>query len=140
MTPSEALASAWDGGEKCHGEAAHGGATQRVPTPGRLWQADLARLTLVPKPNEAAGTPAAQVRNIDLPDVDPALHGRIRTMPAKHEAMWSDESLRDIKNTEHRIELTLAARRVHAATRHTGPRTSDAEVVEVKRMRKPTTS
>lgn len=95
---------------------------------------DSANLKVVPDPNQAVGKPETQVRDIDLPDAAPALHGRIQTMLATHEEVWPGEPVGAIQITKHRMELNTGALPVRAAVRRTRPRTTKAEVAGVKRM------
>lgn len=67
--------------------------------------ADSADLKAVPEPAQATGKPAMLVQDIDLSDAERALHGRIRTMLANHEDMWSGEPPGVIKTAEHRMAL-----------------------------------
>ena len=85
----------------------------------------------------AAGAPPAsppQVEDVDLPDVDPALHIRIRRMLDQHKAMWTSQALGVIKATQHRIDLNAGARPVRFAPRRAGHTAREAETAEVKRQ------
>jgi len=84
----------------------------------------------------AAAPPASplKVEDVDLPDVDPALHTRIRRMLDQHKAMWTGQALAVIKATQHRIDLNAGARPVRFAPRRAGHTAREAETAEVKRQ------
>jgi len=71
---------------------------------------------------------------VDLPDVDPALHTRIRRMLVQHKAMWTGQALGVIKATQHRIDLNAGAQPVRFAPRRAGHTAQEAETAEVERQ------
>jgi len=71
---------------------------------------------------------------VDLPDIDPTLHTRIRRMLDQHKAMWTGQALGVIKATQHRIDLNAGARPVCLAPRRAGHTAREAETAEVKRQ------
>jgi len=85
----------------------------------------------------AAAAPPAfspQVEDMDLPDVDPALHTRLCRMLDQLKAMWTGQALDVIKTTQHRIDLNAGARPVLFAPRRAGHTAREAETAEVKRQ------
>jgi len=84
----------------------------------------------------AAAPPASplQVEDVDLPDVDLALHTRICRMLYLHKAMWTGQALGFIKATQHRIDLNAGARHVRFAPRRAGHTAREAETAGVKRQ------
>jgi len=74
------------------------------------------------------------VEDVDLLDVDPTLHNRIRRMLDQHKAMWTGQALGVIKATQHRIDLNDDARPVRSAPRRAGHTAREAETAEVKRQ------
>jgi len=92
-------------------------------------------------PGEGAAVPAAappasppQVEDVDLPDVDPALHTRIRRMLDQHKAMWTGQAIGVIKATQHRIDLNAGVRSVRFAPSRAGHTAREAETAEVERQ------
>jgi len=84
----------------------------------------------------AAAPPAApsQVKDVDLPDVDPALHDRIRRMLGQHKDTWTGQTLGVIKATQHRIDSNDGARPVRFAPLRAGLAAREARTAEVKRQ------
>jgi len=74
------------------------------------------------------------VEDVDLLDVDPTLHNRIRRMLDQHKAMWTGQALGVIKATQHRIDFNDDARPVRSAPRRAGHTAREAETAEVKRQ------
>jgi len=84
----------------------------------------------------AAAPPASppQVEDVDLPDVDPAQHTRMRRMLDQHKAMWTGQALGVIKATQHRMDLNAGARLVRSTPRRVGHTAREADTAEVKRQ------
>jgi len=116
-------------------------ASGRTPDPATAADSGSAIIARPRDPGEggavAAAVPPAvppQVEDVDLPDVDPALHTRIRCMLDQHKTMWKGQALGVIKAIQHRIDLNAGARPGRFAPRCAGQTARGSETAEVKRQ------